>query len=184
MVYGPLGGASTSDDADATFVGAYAYDYTGWAVGAGDIDGDGADDLLVGSPWATGGGRVDVHLSPLPEHVGVGDAAAAFIGGSLTGYAVDAGDVDFDGQDDVAVGCEAAPSIPGAAYVMYGPISGNWDLELDADARFEGPKVDGSAGGSAVVIADVDVDGLGDLLVGAQAGHESKGSAYVLLNGY
>jgi len=55
VFFGPFVGTRTADQADAVLVGEAAYDFAGTGLGpAGDVDGDGATDLLVGAPFHDG----------------------------------------------------------------------------------------------------------------------------------
>lgn len=136
----------------------------GWVVARiGDLDGDGAPELLVPAPWTvtTGNntGRVYVYsgASGTVLHTVNGDPE------DLLGYSVgDAGDVNGDGTPDYIVGGTGGTSAtrPGRAIVLSGADhSVLYDLAGDP----------GSAFGSAVTGAgDVDGDGFGDFLVGAE----------------
>ncbi len=105
--------------------GAAAGDYSGASVSsAGDVNGDGLDDLIVGAPGAdqsgttTGAGKsyvvfgkttgTSVDLSAIASGTGgfVINGASAF---DRSGYSVSsAGDVDGDGLDDLIVGAPFA----------------------------------------------------------------------------
>src|SRR5690349_9476972 len=87
-------------------------DYFGASVSdAGDVDGDGYDDLLVGAPaWDLGPGEVRLYLggpsgpSIVPALILVGDPLLAGPYGTEYGDSVSgAGDVNGDGFDDVAI---------------------------------------------------------------------------------
>lgn len=53
----PVGGSLSA--ADAAYIGEVLYDYAGWSVsGAGDIDSDGHDDLLIGAYGSDDGGSL------------------------------------------------------------------------------------------------------------------------------
>ncbi|MCZ6688971.1 MAG: integrin alpha [Planctomycetota bacterium] len=139
---------------------------------AGDVNGDGFGDVIVGAPgWPVGSGgpgKAFVYLGdsaglatqPVWTSTGDGQAGAGF-GSSVS----TAGDVNGDGFDDIIVGAESFGPGAGKAYVYLGGINGPdttpiWTSsgdQLGAD-RY-GVKVD-SAG-------DVNFDGFGDIVVSA-----------------
>jgi hypothetical protein len=120
--------------ADATYTGEAAYDYAGYSVsGAGDVDGDGFDDLLVGARYndANGidaGAAYLVLGSATPGDLTLSAADAKYSGEAAydyAGYSVSgAGDVDGDGLDDLVVGAygdDAGGASAGAAYLVLAP---------------------------------------------------------------
>jgi hypothetical protein len=153
------------------------------AVGAGDVNGDGFDDVLVGAPGANGGtGKVYLHfgsaagLHAVPDWTSTGDAAA----GSAFGEAVSgAGDVNGDGFDDLLVGAPAFGG-SGKAYVYYGTPYGP---DTAAGWTSQGDDQPGARFGQSVAAAG-NVDGLGaaDILVGAP-GFGGIGKAYLYSGG-
>jgi hypothetical protein len=108
--------------ADGKLVGERGF-WTGEFVsGAGDVDGDGHDDFLVGSRYDTEGGAAHLILGPVAGTFEVSLADARFVGEEEEDYACavsGAGDVDADGRADILVG--AFGSDPGGAvYLVYG----------------------------------------------------------------
>ncbi len=86
---------------------------------AGDDDGDGVDDVIVGAPDDVGAGRVTVFSGRIGQIIysRIGPSA-----GSQYGTAVAAaGDVDGDGFADVIVGAPDAQSGVGMVRVLGGP---------------------------------------------------------------
>ena len=152
-----------------TIIGAAAHDMSGWSVsGAGDVNGDGFDDLIVGAPAADPGdpgigyvvfGKSDgaaVDLSALCAADGfliVGAAADDGAGHSVRA----AGDVNGDGFADLIVGAPTADpfgrSDAGAGYVVFG---GDFNGSM---VRVGGVGDDSIAGGAG---ADRVVGGAGD----------------------
>jgi hypothetical protein len=141
----------------------------GWSVsGAGDVNGDGYDDVLIGQPnWGDGQrlsavGRAHVYDGYFG---GVQTSPAWTFTGSQTdesvGYRVSrAGDVNGDGFGDVIVG-----TLGDRVYVFYGSAEG---LSTVPDLTISGAS--GSNFGRAVACAgDVNGDGFCDVLVGAPA---------------
>ncbi len=94
--------------ADATLSGEEVDDWFGAGLAAGDLDGDGDDDLLVGAPTSDWGGEdaggvwlfeAPVNTLSLPAAILAGHSA-----GDQAGWALAAGDVDGDGMGDLLVG--------------------------------------------------------------------------------
>ncbi len=159
----PTGTATVYSGADGSlligFFGAAALDEFGAAVsGAGDVDQDGHDDVIVGAPFAADSlGRASVFSGaggPLLfqfSGAAVGDEFGASVG--------DAADIDLDGQDDVIVGAPAAGL--GGVVRVYSGANGKALLTFGAAAA-------GDRFGHAVSRAgDVNRDGFGDLIIGA-----------------
>jgi hypothetical protein len=149
----------------ATLFGVDPGDQFGFDVAdAGDVDGDGVHDILVGTG---AGGYARVHsgatLVLLHHFTGPGEGYGRVVSGL--------GDVDGDGFDDVAVGS------PGLDFVDV--FSGDTGALL---RRFDA--LSGAFGSAIAPLGDLDGDGTPDLAVGspddAPLGVEGAGSTVIL----
>ncbi len=187
-----LGSASGLGDGAAWMAdGGQAGALFGISVGsAGDVNGDGYSDAIVGAYLHDGGqideGRAAVYLgsvtglAPSPHWTAESDQADAWFG-----YCVaTAGDVNGDGYSDVIVGAyhyDDGQTDEGRAFVYLGSATGlapsaDWTAESDQAGSLFGVFV-GTAG-------DVNGDGYGDVIVGAPLfdnGEGDEGRAFVYL---
>lgn len=166
-------------DADVVIRGIAAGDLAGTqARGAGDLDGDGADDLVVAAPGAdAGAGAVYALLGPLTGEVELSEASAVFTleAGAQTGVGLAAlGDVDGDDFADVLVGAPGADAV----VVWSGP-------DLSSTATFTAEEAGDEAGYSVSRVGDVDDDDIDDFLIGAPGseGGSDEGGAVFLVYG-
>jgi len=158
------------------------------AASAGDVNGDGYADVIVGAGFYTNGqsleGRAYVfHGSASGLSVSENWGVESNVGGVTFGLGVaSAGDVNGDGYSDVIVGANNfsnGQSNEGRAFVYHGSASGlstsaAWTAESDVAGAHFGLYV-ASAG-------DVNGDGYSDVIVGAQEysnGQSNEGRAYV-----
>ena len=161
------GGALLLSGADASvlmeFGGAAAGDEFGAAVaGAGDVDGDGVPDVMVGAPRsaaAAGAALVFSGADGSLLHTFTGSAAGDELGRAVAG----AGDVNGDGFADLIVGApHADPAGPDSgAALVYSGADGSL---LHA---FSGSQADAQAGTAVAMLGDVDGDAHDDVVVSA-----------------
>ncbi len=194
----------TVDDAAATYpitvdpiltapttslVGETAGDVFGGAIaGAGDVNGDGYDDVLVGASGYDGAGSAGRAYLYLGAADGLETTAAATITGGaneLLGTSVaGAGDVNGDGYADVLIGSpgytRGSASDTGRVQVFYGTSTG---IASTADAQLYGSAASDRFGYAVSGAGDVNGDGYADVIVGAYSvdlsGLPDAGRAYV-----
>jgi hypothetical protein len=148
----------------------------GWAVaGAGDVNGDGYSDIIVGATSYANGepyeGRAFVYLgapgtpSSVPVWTGESNEDVAFYGGAVAS----AGDVNGDGYSDIIVGAPNYDNdLPneGRIYLHHGSPTGP---DSAASVILEGNQAHCNFGGAVGTAGDVNADGRSDFLIGASA---------------
>ena len=185
--------------------GINAGDHSGLSVSnAGDVNGDGLDDLIVGAPGSVSNvasyagesyvvfGKTDgtaVELSNVTAGNG-GFVINGIDAGDQSGWSVsNAGDVNGDGLDDLIVGSYPASARAGESYVVFGKANGTTVELSDVTSGTGGFVINGidagdASGRSVSNAGDVNGDGLDDLIVGAGGGdpnaNSSAGESYVV----
>ena len=214
VVFGKASGFDASIDLSALdgingfrLDGKSRYDYSGVSVSsAGDVNGDGYDDLIIGAAGAdyngagsgssyvvfgkASGFSASIDLSTLDGSNGFrldGENEEDRSGRSVSS----AGDVNGDGYDDLiigAIGADNNGAYSGSSYVVFGKASG-FDATMDFSALggSNGFRIDGENqfhfSGNVSSAGDVNGDGYDDLIIGARLADNSgfsSGASYVV----
>ena len=188
--------ASLTSTQGFKILGASSDDWSGRSLSsAGDFNGDGYSDLIIGASYTYANSRAnagtsyiifgkasgfsDIDLASLTSIQGfkiIGAARNHYSGWSVKS----AGDLNVDGFSDVIIGAqvvEALQSDPisrtnaGISYVIFGKANGFTDIDLASLTSTQGFKILGAAsndysGGSASV-GDFNGDGYNDIIIGA-----------------
>ena len=138
-------------------------------ITAGDLNGDGISELVMGAPLYGNGGAAFVHEG---RTIAVSNSPSDFHDGIVAGEArgstvATAGDVNGDGYTDVLIGAPSAAS-GGVLHVFYGTSTG---LPAAPDLSITGASVGASPGFAtdACTAGDVNGDGYADVIAGAPA---------------
>jgi len=179
-VYIYLGSNDVDKNEDVVISGESEGDRFGFSLSsAGDFNGDGFDDLLVGAYNYATTGKAYLYLGGskfdnFPDAVFLNNSPNSFFGTSVAC----AGDVNGDGYSDIIVGANGNNSNNGTAYIYFGGSVINPDADIIIDgtaASFFGSTVAG--------IKDMNGDGYDDVVIGEYPFSTNDGRAFVFLGG-
>lgn len=168
-----------------SFNGFAAGDIYGWSVAsAGDVNGDGYDDIIIGAPQngfaGTYAGRAYIYYGGINVNSIVDVVLTGEVTNNFFGYSVSsAGDVNGDGYSDVIAGAYGYNSNRGRAYIYYGGAV----MNNTADVIMTGDNAGDYFGYSVSTAGDVNGDSYRDILIGATGNNSSTGSAYIFFGG-
>ncbi|HMQ68348.1 MAG TPA: integrin alpha, partial [Ignavibacteria bacterium] len=183
-----FGGLSMNNTVDLTMTGEAAGDNFGTSVSsAGDVNGDGYDDVIIGADnndeGGSNAGRAYIYLGGDPMYefpilTLTGSSASYYFGVSVSS----AGDVNGDGFSDVIVGAYGYSSFTGRAYVFYGGIN----MNSSANVTLSGSNIYDYFGECVSSAGDINGDGYSDVIVAAQNNDETgnaAGKSYIYYGG-
>ncbi len=141
----------------------------------GDVNGDGFADMLIGAPsYDTNRGRVYLYYGASTPDATADLVLAGETTGTYFGDRIAVSDVNGDYFSDVLVMAYAYASTRGRAYLYYGGTT----MDATCDKTFTGEASNTNFGRSGG-IGDIDNDGYGDVVIGANLYATSSGRAYL-----
>jgi len=176
------GGFPMNTIADVVMTGESIGNMFGRSVSsAGDINGDGYSDVIVGASGFNGNtGRAYIYygsssMDNIADVILTGETTENYFGISVSC----AGNVNGDGFSDVIVGAWGYNSRTGRAYIYYGSSIMNNVF----DVRMTGESSGDFFGWSVSTAGNVNGDGYSDIIVGSRENNAGTGSAYIYFGG-
>jgi hypothetical protein len=176
--------------ADLLIGGADPYGFVGLEVEAGDVNGDGKEDILIGAPYAdfnalkddSGAAYVVYGKTSFSSNVDLRGGANVVIeganGGDRLGSCIAVGNINGDSYNDLILGAPWSDGPnngldnSGEAVIIYGSptLSSSIDLENNAQDVIIYGKNSNDVFGLSITLGNIDDDGHDDLLIGAVNG--------------
>lgn len=177
-----LGSPAMDNVSDINLTGENYSDKFGWSVaGAGDMNGDGFDDVICGAPgYSSSKGKMYVYYgaASMDQYSDInktGESSSAYFGYSVS----KAGDYNGDGYSDILAGAYGMNISTGKVYFYQfrtDPPRTLADLTLTGDPGSGFGIVSSDAG-------DVNGDGFSDFIVSANLFNGSRGRVYIFYGG-
>ncbi len=197
LLWPGLGLAATELNTFVEFTGEAAGDGAGSGLSiAGDVNGDGYDDFLIGASTnddaANNAGAAYLIYGSATKltSIDLSDSSVVkFSGenaGDLTGSRVSAaGDVNGDGYDDFLISTTSKDASAGAAYLIYGKSAAHTSLSLSDSSvvEFSGESAGDYAGDNISAAGDINQDGYDDFLISASGDDDNgdgAGAVYII----
>jgi hypothetical protein len=174
---------STGDT--SSYVYGAMLEHQGGSLGsAGDMNGDGYEDFIIGAPESnTNRGYVDIFLGSSTELTGELNVDVTIFGESdndfFGEYILRAGDLNSDGFGDILIGAPGNENL-GSVHIFYGPLTGSIDLSASGESS---GKISGqtlSTGlntnfGKVMALADINANGENDILIASDLNDVTDG---------